>query len=294
MMDKRIMLPLLVVILLLAGLACSGIPMFSKYNGVAGESRDANHDQWSNLLEPGQENANPPETGSDSIEGEARSEGGGDSNQPGGSQDDNQLDPSLDQTILGKHIKSGDAVIELIESTGGGTQGQIIAVVIINKSGEELVLEVPPGLVFSPVDSDEQDLMVLDGEVVELEPDETIILTPYVICIESSAATPSSGSSYEIAYLADGDLLAFAQCVDEEAGANLSEDDIALQLAVWSIANQENVLEMPEGSENLGGAYAELFEELELTGMLETVYEMMAGMSEEWLRRCEVSVGGEQ
>ena len=294
MKNIRFMLPLLVVTLFLAGLACSGTQYFLKYTGVDGEARDAQHDQWSDVLEPGQENPAQPESGSDSLEGEIRSEEGGDSSQPAGSQDDIRIDPSLDQTRLAKSIKSGDIVIELIESTGGGTQGQIIEVVIINKSGEEIIVEIPPGLVFAPADSDEQELMVLDGEVVTLDPDETIVLTPYVICIESSAATPSTGSDYEIGYLADGDLMAFAQCVDQETNGDLGEDDISLQLAVWSIANQGNVLEMPDSSEAIGGAFAELFEDLELSGMLETMSEMMAAMGEEWLQRCEISVGGEE
>jgi hypothetical protein len=293
MKNKKVLLALVAMIFFLTGLACSGTQSFLKYSGISGESRDAQHDQWSDVLEPGQENADPQDPGSDTIEGESSSAEGVDSSQQSGSQNEIQIDPSLDQTALAKRIKSGDMVIELIESTGGGTQGQIIEMVIINQSGEEIIFEVPPGLVFSPVGSDEQDLMVLDGEVVTLEPDDTIVLTPYVVCIESSASTPSSGSAYEIGYLADGDLLAFAQCVDQDTNGDLGEDDIGLQFAVWSIANQGYVLEMPESLGEEGGAFSELMEEWEVSGMLETMTEMMSLISDDWLQRCDISVGGE-
>jgi len=292
MNNKRISIPLLIILLLMAGLACSGTQRL--FSGVTGEAQDTQHREWSDLREADHENVNPQDAGSDTLEGESRSSDGADSNQQSGSHDEIHIDPSLDQTTLGQRIKSGDMIIELIESTGGGTQGQIIEMVIINQSGEEIIFEVPPGLVFAPVGSDEQELMVLDGEVVTLEPGETIVLSPYVICIESSASTPSSESAYEIGYLADGDLLAFAQCVDQETNSEIREDDIGLQFAAWSIANHGPILEMPEGSGDDDGALSELTEEWEDAGLLETMTELMSEMSDDWLQRCDISVDGEE
>lgn len=294
MQSKRISILLMIVLLLLAGLACSVTQRFITSPGITGESQDAQHDQWSDLLGEDQENGDPQDAGSDTLEGESRSSNEADTDLGSGSLDEIQIDPSLDQTALGQRIKSGDIIIELIESTGGGTQGQIIEMVIINQSSEEIIFEIPPGLVFSPIGSDEQELMVLDGEVVTLEPAETIVLSPYVICIESSASTPSSGSAYEIGYLADGDLFAFAECVDQETNGDLYEDDIGLQFAVWSIANQGSILEMSEGSEEVEGAFSELIAAWEISGLLETMTELMSGMSEDWLQRCDISVGGEE
>jgi len=294
MLSKRLSITPLVILLFLAGLACSGTQSLIKLSGVKGESQDAQHDQWTDLLEADQENVDRQDAGSDTLEGETRSSDGVDSNQSSESPGETGVDPSLDQTALSQRINSGDMIIELIESTGGGTQGKIIEIVIINKSGEEIIFEIPPGLVFSPVGSDEQDLMVLDGEIITLDPDETIVLSPYVICIESSASTPSSGSSYEIGYLADGDLLAFAECVDQQTNGELSGDDIGLQFATWSIANQGQILGMPEGSEESEGAFSELTEEWEISGMLDSMTEMMEVMSDEWLQRCDISPGGEE
>ncbi len=291
---KRLSIIPFLTLLFLASLACSGSQSLLRFSGVRGEAQDVGHTEWSDLFEGDQENQDQQDPGSDTMEGETRSSDGADSNQSSESSGEIQVDPSLDQTALGQRIKSGDMIIELIESTGGGTQGKIIEIVLINQSGEEIFFEIPPGLVFSPVSSDEQDLMVLDGEIVTLDPGETIVLSPYVICIESSASTPSSGSAYEIGYLADGDLLAFAECVDRETDGDLGEDDISLQLAAWSIANQGQILAMPEGSEDLEGAFSELIDMWEFSGLLESMTEMMGAMSEEWIQRCDISLGGEE
>ncbi len=289
MIKERKPILLFIVLVIAAGLACSGTQRFQRFLGVDGESLDANHSQW--IDESGAE-AGIDLQPADQPDIMAEEPGSSDSS---GSLENIAVDASLDNTTLGQRINSGDLVIELIESTGGGTQGEIVEVVIINRSGEEIVFEVPPGLVFSPIETGEQDLMVLDGEVITLEPGETIVFSPYVICIEASAATPSSGSTYQIGYLESGDLLAFAECVDEETDDELSPDDIGLQFAVWSIANDGNVLEMPEITEAEEGAYAGLMEELAaIPGMVDTMEEMMLGFSEEWLQRCDISIGGEE
>lgn len=293
MHNKRLSISLIVILLILVSLACSGSQSLFNSSGVKGEAQDAEHTEWSDLFEGDQQNQDRQDPGSDTLEGETRSSDGADSDQSSQPSGEIEVDPSLDQTTLGQQIQSGDLIIDLIKTTGGGTQGKIIEIVMINQSGEEIIFEIPPGLVFSPVGSDEQDLMVLDGEIVTLDPGETIVLSPYVICIESSASTPSSGSAYQIGYLADGDLLAFAECVDRETEGDLGDDDFSLQLAAWSIANQGQILAMPEGIEGLEGAFAEMLEGWEISGLLEIMTETMGAMSEEWIQRCDLSLEGD-
>jgi len=286
MFKQQKLIYLSVILVLLAGMACSTI---QRFDNPEGESQDASHDQW--IDESGAEAGIDvmPDAEADHMDE------GSESTDSSGALDNINIDASLDDTTLSHLIKSGDMIIEMIESTGGGTQGQIVEVIITNQSGEEIVFEVPPGLVFSPVETDEQDLMVLDGEVVTLEPGETIVFSPYVICIEADAAAPSSGSAYQIGYLESGDLLAFAECVDEEAEGTLAQDDIGLQFAVWSIASGGNVMEMPDLTELEEGALSGLTEEWEaIPGMMETMEEMILVISEDWLQRCEISVGGEE
>ena len=178
MIKERKPILLFIVLVIAAGLACSGTQRFQRFLGVDGESLDANHSQW--IDESGAE-AGIDLQPADQPDIMAEEPGSSDSS---GSLENIAVDASLDNTTLGQRINSGDLVIELIESTGGGTQGEIVEVVIINRSGEEIVFKIPPGLVFSPIETGEQDLMVLDGEVVTLEPGETIVFSPYVICIQ--------------------------------------------------------------------------------------------------------------
>ncbi|MCJ7716230.1 MAG: hypothetical protein MUO54_06895 [Anaerolineales bacterium] len=273
---------LFIVLMLLAGMACSTTQRFSRFIGVDGEAQDASHEQWTDLIEAD----SPAEA---NIEAE-RSE----SSDSAGAQEIPAVDASLENTTLHHQIKKGDVTLELIEVSDGGTQGEMIELTVTNQSGEELVFEIPAGLVFSPVESNEQDLMVLDAVVVNLDPGETMILSPYVICIESSATTPSADSVYQVGYLESGDLLAFAECVDEEEAGTLTQDDIGLQFAVWAIANNGDVLEIPELTEAEGGALSGLIEEWENTGMMDTMEDMILIISEDWLQSCDISVGGEE
>jgi hypothetical protein len=141
------------------------------------------------------------------------------------------------------------------------------------------------------VGTDEQNMMVLDAIEVTLQPQETVVLSPYVICIQAEAAVPSSGASYQLGYLESDVLLDFAQCVDEEADGTLSQDDLSLQIAVWTITSGGNELEMPELTGIDDGALTELMEELEaFTDMMEELEGVSTEIGDEWLQRCDISV----
>jgi hypothetical protein len=205
------------------------------------------------------------------------------------------LDDSLENTSLGQQVGSGDVILESIEIVAEDTQGEIIEISVSNQSEEELLFEIPPGLVFESDAPDEQNLMVLDAVVITLDPEETITLTPYVICIEADVAAPSSGSSYQIGYLESGDLLNFAKCVDQQADGTLDQDDFGLQFAVWSITSGENVMDLPELTGVEGGALSEMMEELEaFSELMEGFEEITLSFGEDWLQRCGISIGGEE
>jgi hypothetical protein len=196
---------------------------------------------------------------------------------------------TLENTTLGQQLESGEVTIDQLDITEEETQGEIIQVLVVNQSDEEQVVEIPAGMVFTPEDSDEQDLMVLDSVVVTLEPEEEIVLSPYVVCIDAGAAVPSSGSTYQLGYLESDDLLTFAQCVDQESNGSLTQDDIGLQFAVWAIASGGNIFEDPEFTEVEDGALSGTLGELEImAGMME---EMVSLFGEEWLQRCNITLG---
>ncbi len=254
---------------------------------LGGESRDASHTRWINDPDLVTDNANEPAGDSDSIQGESQS--GVDSATISEAPENIGNDPSLQNTELVRRVYSGDTTIDLIEPQGSGTQGQLLEVVITNHSGEEISFEIPAGLVFAPEDEGDQDLMVLDAVVVELDPGETITFEPYVICIESSDSAPTQTSVYTIDRMETGELLNFAECVDQEGDGHLSVDDFGLQFAVWRVADGDDFLQISELPEDTTGAMADLLENWESTGMLEAMQDMWQMYSQEWLDRCQIS-----
>jgi len=280
---------LIFVLVILASMACTTMNSIQKFVGDDGEAQDASQDQWTDLSEVESPHDDQSATEADIVAEEPESF------DTGGAQENPAVDTIFEYTKMVQQMESGDVDLELIEVISEDTQGEIIEVTVTNQSGEELLFEIPAGLVFTPVGTDEQNLMVLDAVVVTLETGETIIISPYVVCIEASATIPSSGSAYQIGYLASDDLLAFAECVDKEVDGTLTQDDIGLQFAVWLIADGGNVLEIPELTEEEGGALSELMEEMEANpDMKEMMEEMMLVISADWLQRCGYSVGGEE
>ena len=133
-------------------------------------------------------------------------------------------------------------ILELaIDVPEGGVSGELLHLSFVNTSVDDIETRLPCGLVFAP-DGELQRMINLTPIDLELGAGDSIELTPYVMCIDSSAPAPEQGAAYEIAELASGDLLAFARCICE--GGLLDEvdpmtGDMSLQIAVWAIADGE-------------------------------------------------------
>jgi hypothetical protein len=128
-----------------------------------------------------------------------------------------------------------------IDVPEGGVSGELLHLSFVNTSVDDIETRLPCGLVFAP-DGELQRMMNLTPFDLELGAGGSTEVTPYVMCIDSSAPAPEQGASYEIAELASGDLLAFARCICE--GGLLDEvdsmmGDMSLQIAVWAIADGE-------------------------------------------------------
>ena len=286
--NKKKLALISMLVILFTVMACSAV--YSVFPGIGdprGESIDADHTRWIDVPDQVTDNADEPAADPDSIQGESQS--GADSSTRPEVTDNVGNDPSLQNTELVRRVYSGDTTIDLIEPQGSGTQGQLLEVVITNHSGEEISFEIPAGLVFAPEDEGDQDLMVLDAVVVELDPGETITFEPYVICIESSDSAPSQTSVYTIDRMETGELLNFADCVDQEGDGHLSADDFGLQFAVWRVADGDDFLQISELPEDPTGAMGDIMENWESTGMLEAMQNMWQMYSQEWLDRCQIS-----
>ncbi len=128
-----------------------------------------------------------------------------------------------------------------IDVPEGGVSGELLHLSFVNTSVDGIETTLPCGLVFAP-DSDVQRMMNLTPFDIQLGAGDSIDVTPYVMCIDSSAPAPEQGASYEVGELASGDLFAFAQCICN--GGLLDEvdpmmGDMSLQIAVWAIADGE-------------------------------------------------------
>ena len=128
-----------------------------------------------------------------------------------------------------------------IDVPEGGVSGELLHLSFVNTSVDGIEATLPCGLVFAP-DSAVQRMMNLTPFDLQLGAGDSIEVTPYVMCIDSSAPAPEQGAAYEVGELASGDLLAFARCICE--GGLLDEvdpmmGDMSLQIAVWAIADGE-------------------------------------------------------
>lgn len=78
------------------------------------------------------------------------------------------------------------------------------------------------------------DTTLAEGEAIEV--------TPFVMCIDSSAPAPGPAASYKVAELAGDDLLSFAQCICNDGlldQVDPASGDMSLQIAVWAAADGE-------------------------------------------------------
>ena len=243
-------------------------------------------------------------------------------------------------------LESGAVEAEVV-APEGGVSGTLLDVKLANTTDEELEFVLPCGLVFVPDDwveppgpgedplgpddfvvpSDQRMISVTPIDVT-LGPNGEVVITPYVMCIDSGSAAPGAGASYDVGSVAEDDLFALAACVCEEEYTEEIDPflgDIGLQMAMWATAegalpDVEEALAEAEGA--FGGVLGEQlefdpevlegladFEGLDLEGidlegfgledfdleaMLEQAMSFMddySASAQEWLERCEIELG---
>ncbi len=244
-------------------------------------------------------------------------------------------------------VESGDVTLEVV-SPEGGVSGTLLDVALANTTDQEIELVIPCGLVFLPDDwveppgpgeeplgpddfgtPSDQRMINLTPIDVTLGPGGEIVVTPYVMCIDSSSPAPDPGATYEAGTLAGDELFALANCVcDEDFVAEIDPlvGDLGLQTAIWAAAegalpDVEGALAESEGA--LGGVLGdelefdssalealEELEDLDLEGVdlealglegfdMEAMIEQAMSFMEEynagaqeWLDRCEIDLEG--
>lgn len=180
-------------------------------------------------------------------------------------------------------------------NTEGETQGSILTIELTNPESEQVVVEIPCGLVFTPeTAADEQRLMSIQPASEVVPAGGMAALEPYVICIDSGRATPSLGTSYKVGEMASGDLLKLAECLCGEdltaaADAEPGFGNLGVQFAVWSVSSGTDFEELLSGATAGEGALGDILGEQgeELFGLLQ---QMFLAPAQEWLDRCGIEV----
>lgn len=184
-------------------------------------------------------------------------------------------------------IDWGDAVPDEIISSGDGfTAGEIIKVKVNNPSDKPTTVEIPCGLIFNPPEgSGEQKLMVIQAVVEEIPAGGTSELTPYVVCIESSASVPGEGSAYTVGDMAtEAGLLKLSDCLcreDLDPSMAAFQEMLGVQFATWIVADDINMDDL-ESTE--GGAMGELMKSFG------DMMEMFSKPAQEWLDKCDIEI----
>lgn len=130
-----------------------------------------------------------------------------------------------------------------IDVPEGGVSGELLHLSFVNTTDDDVDVVLPCGLVFAPDDDGElQRMMNLTPFDATLADGDAIEVTPFVMCIDSSAPAPGPAASYQVAELADDNLLAFAQCICNDGlldEVDTASGDMSLQIAVWAAADGE-------------------------------------------------------
>jgi hypothetical protein len=284
---KRFQLVTIAVVVMLLMLSCATI---------GGRENNNNNDQ----NQPNQEqNTNTQEDQTDEGDNSNQEDTAGDNNNEKDKNEESDtppttggdLDGSLWETEFGKLLESGSLVMESNQSNSDGeTVGTILTIWFTNTTADEILVTVPCGLVFIPTTTDEQALMMVQPLEVSLAAGESAEYTPFVVCIEVNAPAPAFNSGYTIGYLAEEDLLAFAECICGEQLVVESMDSVGVQFAAWSIATQGDFLSLATEE---GAAFEDFMEGMDLDEFGEMITEMMSMFGGEWLDRCGITVGEE-
>jgi hypothetical protein len=114
----------------------------------------------------------------------------------------------------------------------GGYQGKSLKVEIKNLTTKRLTINLSAGTIFDNTEDWQQDLMVVEEQVVALNPKTNDFFDPQTVCIQPSNGSPKLGVSFLLAKMAEGHLLRLAQLISEKKYFNSTA-----QSAVWAVIN---------------------------------------------------------
>jgi len=120
-----------------------------------------------------------------------------------------------------------------VKATGkGGFNGKCLKMEIKNISPKLLNINIFAGTIFDNTEDWQQDLMVVEEQIVALNPKNTNFVNLQTVCVQPSNGSPAKGVSFLLAKIAEGHLLKLAQFISQKKYFTSTA-----QSAVWAVIN---------------------------------------------------------
>lgn len=134
------------------------------------------------------------------------------------------------KTALDKHLVSVSG-----EATNQSYRGRGLRLKVTNKSGSQLLLTMDQGLILSPTDTAQQDLVLAGAETLSLPPFKDASLDVQTFCAEAHDSAPLQGSGYAGYRMGDTQLRQVVRYLKQ-----FYMFDALGQSAVWVVTNGYN------------------------------------------------------
>ena len=121
----------------------------------------------------------------------------------------------------------------------GGYNGKCLTMEIKNISNKSLNINVQAGTIFDNTEEWQQDLMVVEEQMVALNPKNTDFVNLQTVCIQPGNGSPALGVSFLLAKIAEGHLLKLAQFISQKKYFTSTS-----QSAVWALINGNSMGEI--------------------------------------------------
>jgi hypothetical protein len=122
------------------------------------------------------------------------------------------------------------------EATSQGYRGKGLRLKVTNKSGSQLMLTMDQGLIFSPAEEGQQDLVLAGGEAnLFVQPFKDATFDLQTFCAEASDAAPTAGMAYTFSEKGDTQLVQVLQYLKR-----FYMFDALGQSAVWVVTDDYN------------------------------------------------------
>lgn len=131
-------------------------------------------------------------------------------------------------------IKSGMIKVEPVGN--GGYQDRCLKLKVENLQKKSLEVYVPAGLVFHSVDSNAQDLIIIQERMLVLEKFQQRSFSVYAMCIQAANMSPFKDALFTMGKLTEGHLLELVRYIDEQ---NIRTSPA--QFAIWAVTDDKRI-----------------------------------------------------